>query len=81
MGSFTITLHLVGITVESCEADGSFPVLRRVKTRLRATISELGLTGLTMLAVDYTQSPKLNTEDVVRYVVNRHIQGACSATR
>lgn len=58
--------------VGSCEAERSFSVLRRVKTHLRATVSEERLAGLTMMAVHYSQALTITADDIVKKFVQAH---------
>ena len=61
-------LLLIGATspIGSCEAERSFSALRSIKTHLRANMGQERLTGVTMMAVHYSDTQKLDTEAIIK---------------
>ena len=61
-------LIIMGCTspVTSCEAERSFSALRRVKTYLRSTMGEERLAALTLMAIHYQETLKLDPTKVVQ---------------
>lgn len=56
---------MLSIPITNCSSERSFSVLKRIKNRLRSSISEKNLSGLSLLTIESDLTGKISFDDII----------------
>ena len=61
---------VLSIPISNCSSEHSFSALKRIKNRLRSSISQTKLTGLALLAIENDVTNRLKFDDIIEDFAN-----------